>query len=513
MGFRDLECFNVALLAKQGWRIIQNPDSLVAQILKEKYHPNDTFLDAPLSKKSSYVWRSIWNAKKLLNEGLVWRVGNGRRIKIWGDKWLFSPTTYAIQSPINTLTADARVCELIDQDSQWWNIALIKDIFLEEDVAKICSLAISPRTQQDRMVWAGNKNGVFSVRSAYHLAKDLNSRHDSGCSGCDSMTPLWKRIWKISGPRVIPLFLWQACNNILPTNENLFKRRITTDPLCPICQMEVETVGHVLWSCPAARDVWMEGNIRFQKSCSEEDNFSSIILRLRERLTEEDFDLMACLARQIWLRRNKMVFEDKFSHPKLVFKAACDQLEFHKQACQGVQGVSQLTRATGEVTWQPPPRGISKLNWDAAIAADRKLMGIGVIARDYEGRVLATQCLTKPYVRDSGVAEAMALRAAVVLMEQLGITQAILAGDCLEVVQAVKTEESSLARYGPILEDTKELLKVCNYWDICHVRRTSNEAAHRLAKLAVSQNLNKLWIQTVPPCIEEIVMAETIFVD
>ncbi|XP_059439943.1 uncharacterized mitochondrial protein AtMg00310-like [Corylus avellana] len=71
MGFPDLECFNLALLAKQGWRLTQNPTSLVARILQEKYHLNCTFLEAPLSKKSSYVWRSIWHAKNLLKEGLV----------------------------------------------------------------------------------------------------------------------------------------------------------------------------------------------------------------------------------------------------------------------------------------------------------------------------------------------------------------------------------------------------------------------------------------------------------
>jgi hypothetical protein len=37
MGFQDLTCFNKALLAKQGWRIIQNLDSLVGSILKVKY--------------------------------------------------------------------------------------------------------------------------------------------------------------------------------------------------------------------------------------------------------------------------------------------------------------------------------------------------------------------------------------------------------------------------------------------------------------------------------------------
>jgi hypothetical protein len=37
MGFRDLRCFNKALLAKQGWRLIQNPHSLAGSILKAKY--------------------------------------------------------------------------------------------------------------------------------------------------------------------------------------------------------------------------------------------------------------------------------------------------------------------------------------------------------------------------------------------------------------------------------------------------------------------------------------------
>ncbi|XP_059445337.1 uncharacterized protein LOC132177129 [Corylus avellana] len=308
MGFRDLECFNIALLAKQGWRLTQNPDSSVAKILKEKYHPNGTFLDTPLSKKPSYVWRSIWHAKTLLNEGLVWRVGNGKGIKIWGDKWLFSPTTYAIQSSVRILSENARVSALIDQELQWWNIPLIKEIFLDEEVHQICSIAICPQTQQDRLVWSGTKNGLFSVKSVYHLAIDLYNRGAGGCSSGDKLAPFWKQIWCISAPRVVSLFIWQACNNILPTKGNLFKRKIATDPLCPICCMEEEIVGHVLWSCPAARDVWMEGNVKIHKSSSDEDTFCHILQKLSERLTGDDFDLVACVARQIWLRRNRVVF-------------------------------------------------------------------------------------------------------------------------------------------------------------------------------------------------------------
>jgi hypothetical protein len=59
MGFRDLNYFNKALLAKQGWRLCQNPSSLLGSILKAKYFPNSSFLEASLGKRPSYAWRSI----------------------------------------------------------------------------------------------------------------------------------------------------------------------------------------------------------------------------------------------------------------------------------------------------------------------------------------------------------------------------------------------------------------------------------------------------------------------
>jgi hypothetical protein len=40
MGFRELSLFNKALLARQGWRLVQCPDSLVSQVLKAKYYPH-----------------------------------------------------------------------------------------------------------------------------------------------------------------------------------------------------------------------------------------------------------------------------------------------------------------------------------------------------------------------------------------------------------------------------------------------------------------------------------------
>ena len=44
LGFRDLKAFNLALLAKQGWRLQTNMSSLAHRVLKAHYFPDSDFL-------------------------------------------------------------------------------------------------------------------------------------------------------------------------------------------------------------------------------------------------------------------------------------------------------------------------------------------------------------------------------------------------------------------------------------------------------------------------------------
>lgn len=82
MGFRNLEAFNLALLAKQGWKLIKNPDSLAARALKAKYYPRTDFRSAKKRANSSFLWQSIYEAKDMLLKGLRWRIGNGEAVNI-----------------------------------------------------------------------------------------------------------------------------------------------------------------------------------------------------------------------------------------------------------------------------------------------------------------------------------------------------------------------------------------------------------------------------------------------
>ena len=56
LGFRDLKAFNLAMLAKQAWRILTNPTSLIARVLKAHYFPSGDILNATLGSNPSYSW-------------------------------------------------------------------------------------------------------------------------------------------------------------------------------------------------------------------------------------------------------------------------------------------------------------------------------------------------------------------------------------------------------------------------------------------------------------------------
>lgn len=80
LGFKDMEVCNQALLAKQCWRLLSQPQSILTQVLRGKYFLNQSFLQARQGCKSSWGWQSILWERDLMNQGLRWHIGDGRPI-------------------------------------------------------------------------------------------------------------------------------------------------------------------------------------------------------------------------------------------------------------------------------------------------------------------------------------------------------------------------------------------------------------------------------------------------
>lgn len=265
MGFRDMVVFNKALLAKQGWRILSNPDSLVARILKDKYFPSENFMEAKVGNRPSYAWRSICQAWEVLKLGVGWRVGNGENIRIWGDAWLPPPHPFLLFPPPAAMDPNSKVAALIDTSTGWWSYEFINSLFDPGDVARICSVMFSPLLKPDQIVWRGNASGVFTVKSAYHLILANSAQARDGSSARRIEDPFWKNIWRLQIPPVVRQFCWFVCNNPLPTKHNLALKKVVPNPECPICLVELETVVHCLLSCPSAVAVWQESSRCLQK--------------------------------------------------------------------------------------------------------------------------------------------------------------------------------------------------------------------------------------------------------
>jgi hypothetical protein len=70
----------------------------------------------------------------------------------------------------------------------------------------------------------------------------------------------------------------------------------------------------------------------------------------------------------------------------------------------------------------------------------------------------------------------------------------MLEGDAMKIVNALRIEKQFWSRYGQLIKDAKLVLKGLRSWNVRHVRREANMAAHRLAKTAIRQSLEKIKI-------------------
>ena len=113
-------------------------------------------------------------------------MGNGKSIHVWGDKWLPTSSTYKVVSPRQFLHANTRVSELISQDSGAWTHQVLDVIFLPHEAELMKSIPLSVQLPKDKLIWAGNNNGKFSVKSAYRLAME-GARSSSGSNSDDGI--------------------------------------------------------------------------------------------------------------------------------------------------------------------------------------------------------------------------------------------------------------------------------------------------------------------------------------
>lgn len=169
MGFRDLRVFNMALLAKQSWRLYIKANPLLLAIFQARYFKHSMVLEAHRGYAPSYTWRSIWGAKSLLLEGLGWRIGNGSMVDVVKDKWVPLDDIMISLVPMRVSQDGMRVSDLINFDRGEWDVGKLYMLFSEDVVKAIQTIPLSKNWPRDSLFWWHTSNGAYSVKSGYWL--------------------------------------------------------------------------------------------------------------------------------------------------------------------------------------------------------------------------------------------------------------------------------------------------------------------------------------------------------
>jgi ribonuclease HI len=507
MGFRELQKFNDALLAKQVWRLIHNQSSLFYKVFKAKFFPHCSIMEARYSKHASFAWKSILQARDVIRRGARWRVGNGHSIRIWGDRWL-SNSSGAPITPQRILPEDARVSSLIHASTASWNSTLIDQVFFPPDAERIKSLVLSNRDVVDKLIWGGERNGQYSVRSAYRMLLVENQVDTPSCSDEGRWKSFWTQVWSVRVPPKVRHFLWRACSNALPTMANLCKRGITVTRRCSFCQVDDETIVHALWLCPLIGPVWAIHRLARKVFGRHPSTMKDVISSLFEIGLASATAQVLIMIWLIWTRRNKALYQHTLDPLDHIHSLA---LHLYEDYCAAHAQDTVLSSVQARNRWCPPSHLPFKANFDAALFSDSGMVGIGVVIRDGSGLIIAALCKRFPYVCSVADAEALAAREAIQFALDVGLSEVEVEGDSLIICAALKDSEPSFASYGNIVEDTLVLARGLQRAFISHVKREGNKAAHLLARHAISLSCDCLiWLEDTPAFLESVIIEDLI---
>lgn len=248
LGFKYLDLFNQALLAKQRWHILTQPISLSFLVLKENYFPRSNFLKASKGINPSYIWTNILWGRQLLLQGFGWKIGSGDKIHVWLDNWIPAASYFKPMFSYSHLGPHLKVSQLIDGQSRTWDRNVLALYFHPMDIKCIIAIHLPLEPMEDYMIWMPDKTHNVSVRTTYEFAIKclLNAKSKPSISSVSIPHKFWKFIWSKGFPPRFSLWLWRAVRNRLPTKLNLLKKPVTVNSFWCFCSSTAESLIHLL---------------------------------------------------------------------------------------------------------------------------------------------------------------------------------------------------------------------------------------------------------------------------
>ncbi|CAL1407561.1 unnamed protein product [Linum trigynum] len=394
VGLRPTRQANLAMLAKGGWRLINEKDNLWGQVMLSKYGRQRENLDILRhTQGSSFTWSSFTKAADLLKKDSAWNIKNGKSTKFWFDPWVLQVALKDVAlNQIPEELEHAVVGDFVTSDGSW-RTDLFSEILPVDIVQKILSVAVDTlSTEEDTLFWHTAPDGRFSTKSAYTLI----NQHQA-----DPNEKLWKTIWQLPVPERVRSFVWLVCRGRIPTNSFRFSRKIAPNPSCQRCTGAPESILHLLRDCPPALFFWTRHVPSARQfsffSTGQEDWLRSNLLSTDS--LESGVTWAAFFSTSIWLLwKNRCTYclqgpGAALSPPSLEHSIITRIKLWHAAWIAPPSLPSSRTRPANmvmaDIGWTPPAAGWCALNVDGASNGNPGPAGTGGVLRDSTGQWIA----------------------------------------------------------------------------------------------------------------------------
>ncbi|KAM6586956.1 hypothetical protein CsatA_009561 [Cannabis sativa] len=296
---KSLVHHNQVMIAKQAWHVFSKPNSLLATVLKAKYFKHTGFLEAGLGHSPSFTWSSLLWERDLLKKRLMWK------------------------PPSN------KVNFFIDENGLW-NRAKLAHYFDDPIVSSILQVPIGGLQKDDLLIWNQDSSGIFSIKSAYHLANNASLPPSS-------------------------------------SNPSFIKN-------CPS-----EIVTHALLDCSSSAKIWKASPLRNFYSSHRHTGIKELLLSSFLQLNKENLSLLLSTVWAIWNFRNKKLFANSSLAPVDVVAWINSFLSDYREAQHSVKkyNMSKAPHCLSKPKQVSP--GFYQLNTDAALSSDQGKPSFGVL--------------------------------------------------------------------------------------------------------------------------------------
>lgn len=135
----------------------------------------------------------VWS---LLAKGICFKIGKCDKVNYWEDPWIPISPDFVPKPRLNALDSYGMVSSLKNSNGDW-DFRKLENLFDHESVENINKMFWVNNEQEDKIIWAKTKLGLFSVKSAYQM--------EEGTVAIDSTW--WKHLWRSSIHERTKLFL------------------------------------------------------------------------------------------------------------------------------------------------------------------------------------------------------------------------------------------------------------------------------------------------------------------